>query len=64
MDNQNSQKPSLNQLIEKIIDNGQLSLEDQKELNMSAVAGQREPNGAELLSSLTQLIQEGRVKVV
>lgn len=56
-------KPTLSEMIEKIIDNGNLSAQDQNEINMKArglVGGEKD---YEAVERLMRLIKEGRINV-
>ena len=57
------QKP-LRQLIEKIIENGSISREDQREINDTARSGMATDLDSDAVARLTNLISAGRVSVL
>lgn len=58
------EEKSLSQLIEKIIDHGTLSREDQEKINLTVKNTSGTKTNAELLMTLTAKVQKGEVKVV
>ncbi|MDD2941864.1 MAG: hypothetical protein PHC51_02745 [bacterium] len=63
------EEKSLSQLIEKIIDHGTLSREDQEKINLtvkhtSVKHTSDTKTNAELLMTLTAKVQKGEVKVI
>lgn len=56
------QKP-LSQFIEKIIETGSLSRDDQNEINRLAFSNPYSDKDAEAVQKLTNMITEGRVSV-
>ena len=57
------QKP-LNSLIEKIIESGNLSRDDQAEINRIAMSSSVSEDDSRAVEKLTSMISEGRVHVV
>ena len=62
-DELNSNK-SLGQLIEKIVEKGSLSQEDQNEINSVALRGNLRSEDVAAMGSLTELITTGRINVI
>ena len=62
-DELNSNK-SLGQLIEKIVEKGSLSQEDQNEINSVALRGNLRSEDVAAMGSLTELITSGRINVI
>ncbi|MCC6932298.1 MAG: hypothetical protein IT292_03480 [Deltaproteobacteria bacterium] len=59
-----SEQKSLSQLIEKIIERGSLSREDQEKINEAANNGRFTNQDSDAVGRLTSLISEGRVNVL
>lgn len=59
-----SEPKPLSQFIEKIIETGTLSREDQNEINRLATKNSYTDRDSEAVQKLTNLITEGRVSVV
>lgn len=65
MANNNEQSTrSIHQMVEKIIEKGSISREEQQEINTTALRGPKQPEDAQALNNLTSLICEGKVNVI
>ena len=59
-----SEEKPLNQYIEKIIENGSLTRDDQVEINRLAFSGSFSEIDSKAVEKLTNMISEGRVAVI
>ena len=55
---------TLGQLIEKIVEKGSLSQDDQNEINSLALRGNLRSEEVAAMGSLTELITTGRINVI